>query len=118
MIEPVVQEEVSGCGIASAANILGKSYIEMKTIANSLGIFAEDEALWSSTQYVRTLLADSGVQTSPNEIPFTSWEALPEVALLSIKHYQQDGKNFWHWVVFKRVEGDASCTGFRELSFE
>jgi hypothetical protein len=50
-LERVIQEETTGCGIASAANILGKTYSEMKEVANSMGIFAEDESLWSDTQY-------------------------------------------------------------------
>ena len=33
---------------------------------------------------------------------FESWEALPDLALLSIKHHQEEGKRFLHWVVFKR----------------
>ncbi len=107
MPTPVIQEETTGCGIASAANILGKSYSDMKAIANKMGIYADDKSLWSDTSYVRRLLSQEGVQTSNIETPFTSWDDLPDLALLSIKHHQQDGKNFWHWVVFKRVEGQA-----------
>lgn len=105
MLKPVVQEETTGCGIASVANILGKSYSEMKAIANAMGIRATDKSLWSDTQYVRRMLSSAGVGTSKNEFPFDSWESLPDLALLSIKLYQEDGKNFWHWVVFKRVDG-------------
>lgn len=107
VLKPVVQEETTGCGIASVANILGKTYSEMKIAANAMGIYATDQSLWSETQYVRTMLASSGVETSAHEIPFESWEKLPGLALLSIKHHQEDGKNFWHWVVFKRVDGKA-----------
>ncbi len=35
--------------------------------------------------------------TSPTEVAFESWSKLPDLALLSIKHHQEDGKNFWHW---------------------
>ncbi|PRB77547.1 hypothetical protein [Pseudomonas sp. MYb185] len=105
MLEPVVQEETSGCGIAAVANILGKTYAEMKAIANAMGIHAADESLWSDTQYVRRMLSSAGVQTSTDELPFASWDALPDVALLSIKHHQEEGRNFWHWVVFKRIDG-------------
>lgn len=104
-MKPVVQEEITGCGIASAANILGKTYAEMKLVANDMGIHAEDESLWSDTEYVRRLLSSVGIQTSDAEQPFTSWEDLPNTALLSIKHHQERGRNFWHWVVFKR-EGE------------
>ncbi|MFV9474097.1 hypothetical protein ACM5Q9_06725 [Advenella sp. RU8] len=105
MIKSVIQEETTGCGIASVANILGKTYAEMKAIADAMGISASDKALWSDTQYVRRMLSSAGVNTSSNEIPFESWDTLPELALLAIKHHQEEGKNFWHWVVFKRIDG-------------
>lgn len=76
----------------------------MKAIANAMGIHATDKSLWSDTQYVRRMLSSAGVETSKNEILFDSLESLPDLALLSIKHYQEDGKHFWHWVVFKRVD--------------
>ncbi|MCC5900955.1 MAG: hypothetical protein JJT87_03345 [Halomonas sp.] len=107
MLMPVIQEETTGCGIAAVANILGKTYSEMRATANDMGIYAADEALWSDTQYVRRLLNNAGIETSVEEIPFESWSELPDLALLSIKHYQEEGKNFWHWVVFKRVDGQA-----------
>lgn len=44
---------LSGCGIASVANILGKTYAQMKAIANAMGIEATDDSLWSDTRYVR-----------------------------------------------------------------
>lgn len=104
----VVQEETTGCGIASVANILGKTYAEMKAIANAMGIYAEDTSLWSDTHYVRRLLSHAGIKTSADELPFESWETLPNTALLSIKHHQENGNDFWHWVVFKRDQGEAA----------
>lgn len=107
MRPPVIQEETTGCGIASAANILGKTYGEMKAIANGLGIYASDRSLWSDTQHVRRMLAFGGVRTSADEIPFVSWDALPDVALLSIKHHQEQGIDYWHWVVFQRMNDQS-----------
>ncbi|WP_442499063.1 hypothetical protein [Methylobacter sp. sgz302048] len=104
---PVIQEEKTGCGIASVANILGKTYAEMKEIANAMGIYASDKSLWSDAQYVRRMLSAAGIETSADELPFESWDTLPDLALLSIKHHQENGKNFWHWVVFKRAGGLA-----------
>ncbi|HAO24647.1 MULTISPECIES: cysteine peptidase family C39 domain-containing protein [unclassified Methylophaga] len=106
-MKPVIQEETSGCGIAAVANILGKTYLEIKAIANAMGIYAEDQSLWSDTQYVRQMLSRSGVETSADEIPFEAWDKLPDLALLAIKYHQENGKNFWHWVVFKRDNGQA-----------
>lgn len=107
MLNAVKQDEATGCGIAAVANILGKSYLAMKASANAMGIYASDEALWSDTQYVWRMLSEAGVKTSPHECPFESWEALPDLALLSIKHHQHKGKYFWHWVVFRRFDGKA-----------
>ena len=105
MLKPVIQEENTGCGIAAVATILGKTYAQMKAVANAMGIAAADTSLWSDTQYVRRMLASAGVATSADEIPFTSWDALPDLALLSIKHHREGDKDFWHWVVFTRLNG-------------
>ncbi|WP_421849338.1 hypothetical protein [Marinomonas sp.] len=107
MLEPVMQEEATGCGIATVANILGKTYAQMKASANAMGIYADDKSLWSDTQYVRKMLFSADVKTSTEEIPFASWSTLPDLALLAIKHHQEAGKDFLHWVVFKRVDGKA-----------
>lgn len=105
MLPPVIQEEATGCGIASVANILGKSYQQMKLIANSMGIYADDKSLWSDTEYVRKLLTNAGVDVSQEETPFESWDKLPDTALLAIKPHCIDGMSYWHWVVFKLING-------------
>ena len=101
-MKPVIQEEISGCCIASVAVLANLTYQEMKTIANGLGIFAEDNCLWSNTQYVRTLLGHVGIAADQGESPFLSWETLPSQALLSVKWHIDNGRPFWHWVVFWR----------------
>jgi len=106
-MKPVVQLETSGCGIASAAAITGVSYPKMKSVANGLGIFAEDQKLWSNTSYVRRLLKHFGFRTGSREVPFRSWEALPPFALLSIKWHREKGTPCWHWVVFVREKGNS-----------
>lgn len=104
-MEPVIQEEVTGCGIAASAAIAGVTYAEAKKRANALGIYAADKTLWSDTEYVRTLLREFGISVSPKETPFESWERLPDKALMAIKWHTEQGKPFWHWVVFVREGG-------------
>ncbi len=106
-MKPVIQEEVSGCGIAVCAAIAGTRYAEAKRVANRLGIDASNRLLWSETAYVRALLREFGIRMSPEEMPFTSWEALPNKALLAVKWHLEQGKPFWHWVIFSREDGDA-----------
>lgn len=105
MLQPVIQQESTGCGIASAAVLLGCSYPQMKAVANAMGIYADDKALWSDTQYVRRLLENGGLQVSATEEPFVSWQALPDLALLAIKYHWEGERPFWHWVVFERFAG-------------
>jgi len=107
-MKPVVQLERTGCGIASVAAIAGLSYPKAKAIANSLGIYAHDERLWSKTAHVRKLLKHLGIKSGSREILFRSWEALPDLALLSIKWHLEKGRPYWHWVVFVRDNG-RSC---------
>jgi ABC-type bacteriocin/lantibiotic exporter with double-glycine peptidase domain len=101
-MKPVIQLEPTGCGIASVAAIAGVSYSRAKTAANSLGISADDQELWSKTTHVRKLLRHFGLKADSAEMPFDSWDALPHLALLSIKWHLEKGRPFWHWVVFVR----------------
>ena len=78
-MKPVVQEEKIGCAIASAAAIARVSYQDAKRIANGMEIYANDSALWSQTDYIRSLLRKMGIKTGDREIPFTSWEKPPDL---------------------------------------
>ena len=104
-MNPIIQEEMTGCAIASSAAIAGISYNDARAIANGIGIYAEDTALWSETNYIRKLLSELGIKTGSKEIPFTDWKSVPNCALLSIKWHAVHGKPYWHWVVFVREGG-------------
>ncbi len=101
-MNPVIQEDQTGCGIASVATLAGVSYQHTKQLALKLGISVTDSRLWSETAYIRKLLRRYQIRTTANEIPFSSWESLPNVALLAIKWHSIEGKPFWHWTVFWR----------------
>ena len=100
MTKIVIQEEPTGCGIACVAMIAGKSYGEVKQLANTQGIFAEDEALYTSTTYVRKLLSDYDIEVSEIEHAFDSWENMPEKALLATKYRIEEGCPRWHWSIY------------------
>ena|SRR3982750_1864616 len=101
-IKPVVQKDVTGCGIASVATLAGVPYESTRRVARRLGISAEDPQLWSDTRYVRALLHHYSLRAANKEQPFHSWDALPNLALLAIKWHVQRGRAYWHWVVFNR----------------
>jgi hypothetical protein len=104
-MQPVIQEERTGCAIASVAVIAGISYSVAKKTANSLGIYADDHALFSQTEYICRLLGSLKIQVDNQKKTFSTWKALPDCALLAIKWHLEGGKPFWHWVVFVRKEG-------------
>ena len=108
-MKPVIQQEQTGCAIASSAAIAGISYTKAKQIANSLGIHAEDSTIWSSTKPVRKILKTLGIKTSASEIPFKNWHSLPDHALLAIKWHKEKGIAYWHWVVFVREMKKNMC---------
>ena len=100
--QAVLQEETTGCAIASAAAIAGTSYAAAKRAANGLGIFAGDARLWSDTAHMRRLLNHYGFRAVTKEVPFRSFDALPDLALLAIKWHVERKRPLWHWVVFAR----------------
>ncbi|MBB5020701.1 hypothetical protein [Desulfurispira natronophila] len=112
-MDVVVQEKVTGCGIAAFAALADLSYAEAQMKASALGIHTSDASLWSDTEYVRTLLQESGISVSPNETPFKSWEELPDKALLAGKWHIEQGKPFWHWVLFVRENGKTKILDFK-----
>jgi len=106
-MDAVIQKDKTGCGFASVAMLAGVSYSEVKALAHRLGIQAEDDALYSDTAYVRTLLHEYQIAVSEKKQPFVSWATLPPRALLSIKFKEISGKRYWHWVVFCRAGNQA-----------
>jgi hypothetical protein len=107
-MNPVVQLERTGCGIASVATVAGVTYRQAQRAANRLGIYAEDQRLWSETRHVRRLLERYGIHAARTEARFVSWRALPDLALLAIKWHTLHGRAFWHWVVFRRGPNGAT----------
>ncbi len=103
-IRPVVQQDVTGCAIACAAALAGKSYPSTRALARRLGIEVGDASLWSSTAPMRRLLAGLGIPASGGEVPFSGWDELPDVALLAIK-WRGGAVPCWHWVLFIRRPG-------------
>ena len=101
-MKAVVQKEITGCGIAACAAIANITYAEANNIANKLGIHADAPSLWSDKRPILKLLTQLGFQTGNQEKYFSDWDSLPDCALLAIKWHRENGKPFWHWVVFVR----------------
>ena len=104
---PVIQEDRTGCAIAAVAAVVGGQYRTVKRKAKQLGISPDDCRLWTDTQHMRKLLDEFCLRAGAKEEPFTSWAALPDLALLAIKWHREKTGPAWHWVVFAR-EGSTS----------
>ena len=106
-MKPVVQEDRTGCAIASIAALTQEKYQAVRRAAKELGISVDDSQLWTDTGHVRKLLARYGVRAGAKEEPFRSWAGLPDRALLAIKWHREKSGPAWHWVVFARDEGNS-----------
>lgn len=106
-LNPVIQQEPTGCGIACVAMLSNRSYTQTRKIATGLGIFAADLKLWSDTGHVRRLLSHLDMKVAKVETPFKGWNRLPDCALLAVKWHKEKGIPFWHWTVFVR-DGERS----------
>ena len=104
-MKPVVQEDRTGCAIASIAALTQEKYQAVKRAAKKLGISVDDSELWTDTRHVRKLLARFGVGAGAKEELFKSWARLPNRALLAIKWHREKTGPAWHWVVFARDQG-------------
>lgn len=105
-MKAVLQEDLTGCGIACVATLANVSYQQVKSVAMTLGINVGDSRLWSNTAYVRVLLNHYAIQSLPGESPFRSWQALPPLALLATKWHRENNQAFWHWMIYwKRPDG-------------
>jgi sugar/nucleoside kinase (ribokinase family) len=102
--KPVIQQDRTGCGIASIAALTGQKYAAVKKSAAQLGIEVTDTRLWSDTRYIKRLLHHFHLAAG-NEEDFVAWNSLPNCALLAIKWHREKTGPAWHWVVFVR---DAS----------
>ena len=102
-MNPVVQQDRTGCGIAAVAAITGQTYAAVKQAANTLGIAVSDPRLWTDPEPIRRLLARFGVAAGAAEAPFRGWPRLPACALLAIKWHREKTGPAWHWVVFVRA---------------
>lgn len=104
-MDPVIQQDPTGCGIACVAMLAGVSYAAAKAVAENLGIRIDDPALWSDTEPVRRLLQHYRIRTAAAVTPFSNWETLPDSALLATKWHRHQGIPHWHWSVFTRSAG-------------
>lgn len=109
-INTAIQQETTGCGFACVAMLANRPYEEIKTMASKLGIFAEDENLWSDTAYVRQLMEKYQIKASKVETPFSSWGELPNLALLAVKDHIAKGRPSWHLVHFRKKQGQTGCS--------
>jgi hypothetical protein len=99
-MKPVIQQDRTGCAIASAAALAGTSYEAIKQLTNAVGIDVWDPALWSDTRPMVELLKAVGITIPEQVTGFESWETLPDCALLAVKWREEQGRASWHWVVF------------------
>lgn len=100
----VVQEDTTGCGIACAAMLAGKTYHAAKKRAKGLGLFPDDRTLYSDICDLRPLLESYNIRLG-KKVPFRNWKEVPSPAIVAIKYRDGVDASSWHFAVFH--EGDS-----------
>ncbi|MEB5964509.1 cysteine peptidase family C39 domain-containing protein [Comamonas testosteroni] len=97
----IQQLDASGCGIACAAMLAGKSYAQVKKIANDTFDWPIDKrsGFYTTSQDLRSLLSNFGVATQQAR-KVKHWSSLPDLAIVGVNQSERTGH--WHWVVFRR----------------
>ncbi len=99
----VVQEDATGCGIACAAMLAGKTYHAAKKRAKDLGLFPDDRTLYSDIYQLRPLLECYNIRIG-KKVPFRSWKDVPSPSILAVNYRADATFHSWHWAVFHRGE--------------
>lgn len=100
----VMQEDATGCGIACAAMLAGKTYHAAKKRAKELGLFPDDRTLYSDIYHLRPLLACYNIGIGTKQ-PFRKWQDVPSPSILAIKYRPDPDAPSWHWAVFEEGDG-------------
>lgn len=88
--------------LASAAMLANLPFAEVAEIAKKMGIHAGDKRLYTSTEPMRRLLTQLGVDAAVSVSGFRTWRELPDRCLLTTKWHIGSGLPHWRWVVFLR----------------
>ncbi|SNB45245.1 cysteine peptidase family C39 domain-containing protein [Geobacter sp. DSM 9736] len=99
----VVQEDATGCGIACAAMLAGKTYHAAKRRAKELSLFSDDRNLSSDISDLRPLLESYNIRIG-RKTSFRNWNEVPSPSILAVKHKAGAESECWHWTVFHRRE--------------
>lgn len=98
-MKAVLQEDLTGCGIACVANLANVSYQQVKSVAVTWGMTSAicvSGPIRPSFKYCWTIMES----IPAGRISFRSWQPLPPLALLSTKWYRKNNQAFWQWVIY------------------
>ncbi len=98
----VPQETRHDCQLAAVATITGKSLAEVWAAANSFGV-PNIGTYYISEELLSKLFLNLGGLVASVWKPFTSFDALPDVALLWVDARPEDPENTGRAVVFHHV---------------
>lgn len=97
MVRRIIQEDVTGCGIACAAMLAGISYSRAKTIALRLGIVGQKPSYYTNASDISKLLRELGLAPSKGR-KLSKWSSLRILSVVGVNFSETTGN--WHWVVY------------------
>ena len=104
-MDRVVQEDITGCGLAGVAMLACLEYAQVKAVAlEVLGLELCDD-LYTSASQLSKLGKKFDLDIGGRRRVFKDFQSLPELAILAINYFEQH--DTWHWVVFCRTESES-----------
>jgi len=97
----VVQQDITGCGLACIAMLADTGYSRIKEVAMELFKLHSNDELYTTAPDLRKLGQEFNLDVGGRRRRFKDFQSLPELAILAINY--REAENTWHWVVFCRT---------------
>jgi ABC-type bacteriocin/lantibiotic exporter with double-glycine peptidase domain len=101
----VIQEDVTGCGLACIAMLSHKTYDDIKDCILSKGIIKSKKNFMTNNSQIIRIGKEFGV-TLEKRKKFQRWNDIPSTSLVSINFRHIKSKSEWHWIVFVKENGE------------
>lgn len=101
IMERILQEDASGCGIACIAMLADRPYQKVRQLAvDHLGYHKTSKEFYTGTRELKQLGKLLNLKIGYRCIPFRDYSKVPGLAILAVNFSENTG--LWHWVVFRR----------------
>ena len=101
-IKKVMQRDRFGCGIACAAMVAGKPYIDARSVFIECGLERKKHPFATNFTELRHCLELLGIRSELRR--WSNWDAVDGLGIVAVCTSLGSSNRNWHWVVAERHE--------------